>query len=343
MAALPEIDRRPLRFGIFELNLASGELRKHGVRVRLQDQPLKLLVCLIETPGEIRTREDLIRNIWPEGTFVDYERGLNVAITRLRQVLGDSADAPRYIETVGRKGYRFIAPVERVPASDTAPPAETATLLPAPAPAANPQRASRLWISIAVLMTGIAIAVALWRRTPPSRPQPLARLSVDLGPGMTAGGYGAGSLLAISRDGTRLVVSVTGPDNKIRLATRRLDQSQLTLLPGTEGAATEGAASPFFSPDGQWIAFFAQGKLKKISVEGYQVVTLCDADTHAAGHFSLFYPTGSWGDDGNIVAALGVAVGLSRIPASGGPPTLLRFRREHAELYRWPQVLPGSE
>src|SRR6516225_123020 len=115
MGAQPEMDRRPLRFGGFELHPSSGELRKHGVRVRLQDQPLKLLLSLVERPGEVYSREELFKRIWPEGTFVDYERGLNVAITRLRQVLGDSADAPRYIETVGRKGYRFIAPVERIP------------------------------------------------------------------------------------------------------------------------------------------------------------------------------------------------------------------------------------
>src|SRR5215471_14593733 len=125
MGAQPELDRRSLHFGVFELNPARGELRKHGTRIRLQDQPLKLLLCLLETPGEICTREDLIRRIWPEGTFVDYERGLNVAVTRLRQALGDSADAPRYIETLGRKGYRFLAPVEQIPALEIVPSTET--------------------------------------------------------------------------------------------------------------------------------------------------------------------------------------------------------------------------
>src|SRR5262249_12904293 len=152
----------------------------------------------------------------------------------------------------------------------------------------------------------------------------------------------AGSLLAISRDGTRLAVSVSGPDGKIRLATRRLDQSQLTFLPGTEGAGTEGTASPFFSPDGQCIAFFSQAKLKKVAAAGAPSVTLCDADTHGAGRASMFLPTGSWGDDGYIVAALNVAVGLSRIPAIGGSPAPLKFKHEHGEIYRWPQILPGN-
>src|SRR6266481_519901 len=111
MGASPSQFRRIFRFGGFELHVAEGELRKHGVRIRLQDQPLKLLVALIEARGELVSREALVRTVWPEGVFVDYERGLNAAITRLRQNLGDSAGQPRYIETVARKGYRFIAPV----------------------------------------------------------------------------------------------------------------------------------------------------------------------------------------------------------------------------------------
>jgi len=338
MGAAPGLDRRPLHFGVFELNLATGELRKHGVRVRLQDQPLKLLRCLIETPGELRTREDLIRKIWPEGTFVDYERGLNVAVTRLRQVLGDSADTPRYIETLGRKGYRFIAPVERPSPESVPPPVEPAMVLPAPAEIPQPAKRGRWWFYAAIAFISVAIAAAGWWRGLHSEPQPVVRVSVELGPDMPTAGFGAGSLLAISRDGSHLAVSVSGPDGKVRLATRRLDQSQFTVLSGTEGGA-----SPFFSPDGRWIAFFADGKLKKIAREGGEPVTLCDADTHAAGRASIFYPTGSWGDDGSIIAALNVAVGLSRIPAAGGPPALLNFKREQGEIYRWPQVLPGGE
>src|ERR1700736_58458 len=152
-----EFDNRPLRFGVFELNPASGELRKHGFRIRGQDQPLKLLLCLLETPGELWSREDLIRRIWPEGTFVDYERGLNVAITRLRQALGDYADAPRYVETVGRKGYRFIAPIEPAsgPEKDPAGQQETAAIS-VPEPAHAP-RLSVAWRYGAMLMIGVAI------------------------------------------------------------------------------------------------------------------------------------------------------------------------------------------
>ena len=101
------------RFGPFELNLRDGELRKHGIKIRLQDQPLKILRVLLENPGAIVTREQLRENVWASDTFVDFDNGLNAAIRRLRDALGDSAENPRYIETVPRHGYRFIFLVER--------------------------------------------------------------------------------------------------------------------------------------------------------------------------------------------------------------------------------------
>src|SRR5712692_7437116 len=106
--------KRLARFGVFELDLDAGELRKQGVRLQLQPKPLQMLAILLERPGEIVTREELRRRLWDDDTFVDYESGLNTAANRLRLKLGDSADTPRYIETLARTGYRFIAPVERI-------------------------------------------------------------------------------------------------------------------------------------------------------------------------------------------------------------------------------------
>ncbi len=100
-----------IRFGTFELNLQSGELRNRGQKVRLQEQPLRVLARLLERPGEIVTREELRSELWPADTFVDFDHGLNAAIKRLRDALGESADAPVFIETLARRGYRFIAPV----------------------------------------------------------------------------------------------------------------------------------------------------------------------------------------------------------------------------------------
>ncbi len=102
----------PIRFGVFDVDLHSGELRRQGVKVKLQQQPFQALVMLLERPGEVVTREELRKKLWPAQTFVDFDRGLNKAINRLREALGDDADNPRFIETLPQRGYRFIAPVE---------------------------------------------------------------------------------------------------------------------------------------------------------------------------------------------------------------------------------------
>jgi serine/threonine-protein kinase len=317
-----------VRFGAFELNTETGELRKHGTRLRLQEQPLKLLLCLLESPGAMYTREDLIRKVWPEGTFVDFDRGLNAAVTRLRQVMGDSADSPRFVETVGRKGYRFIAPVEPIPAVTSAPPSEAAR-----------RGLSRAWLfALASGAAGIAMgASVMWWWTNRAAAKPLIRLTVELGPDSNSAAAGPGTLLALSPDGSRLALTVLGPGGQRLLATRRLDQSQVTSIPGTEGAG-----SPFFSPDGQWIGFFAGDKLKKIPAGGGMPVTLADAPTPTTGPRALF-PTASWGDDGNIVAMLGPQADLFRVSSAGGVLAPLAGLKKHEkEMHRWPQVLPGS-
>lgn len=104
--------RASVRFGVFELDPTSGELLKRGVRLRLRDKPLQVLLALLDRPGQVVTRQELQDRLWPGGTFVEFENGLNNAMSRLRDALGDSADSPRYIETLPRRGYRFIAPVE---------------------------------------------------------------------------------------------------------------------------------------------------------------------------------------------------------------------------------------
>ena len=108
------IETRPpvlLRFGVFEVDLRAGELRKQGKRLKLQDQPFQVLAVLLQRPGDAVTREELRKQIWPEDTFVDFDNSLNTAVNKLREALGDSADNPRFIETLPRRGYRFLAPV----------------------------------------------------------------------------------------------------------------------------------------------------------------------------------------------------------------------------------------
>jgi DNA-binding winged helix-turn-helix (wHTH) protein len=106
--------RRLFRFGVFEVDTASGELRKSGVRLRLQDQPFQVLVLLLDRAGEIVTREELRQKLWPADTFVDFDHSLNTIINKLREVLSDSASNPRFIETLAKRGYRFLPAVETV-------------------------------------------------------------------------------------------------------------------------------------------------------------------------------------------------------------------------------------
>lgn len=166
---------RAVRFGAFEADFQSGELRKHGLKLRLQDQPFQVLAMLLERRGEMVTREELHQRLWPTDTFVDFDHGLNNAINRLREVLGDSADSPRFVETLPRRGYRFIARVDESapPSAHTSPPGDAAPVGADPAtistakPATELSRAARKgprlqdwWLIVFALAACLAIAVA---------------------------------------------------------------------------------------------------------------------------------------------------------------------------------------
>jgi TolB-like protein/DNA-binding winged helix-turn-helix (wHTH) protein/Flp pilus assembly protein TadD len=112
---------RTLRFGVFELNMRSGELWKQGRKVRLEGQPVQILLCLLENPGELVTRDELRQRLWPAETYGNFEDGLNAAVKRLRQALNDSAGNPRFVETLPRRGYRFLAPVQIINAAEEGP------------------------------------------------------------------------------------------------------------------------------------------------------------------------------------------------------------------------------
>ena len=144
MPRTPDQNRR-FRFGIYELDAGTGELRKDGKsRPRLQGQPLEILLHLLDHPGEVVTREELRQRLWPADTFVDYDHSLNTAVNKLREALNDSADNPRFIQTIPRRGYRFIATIENVDSTAAAAkPEETRRLSVAPA-GGNENRGSML-------------------------------------------------------------------------------------------------------------------------------------------------------------------------------------------------------
>ena len=193
-------------------------------------------------------------------------------------------------------------------------------------PSVSPRRSvlPPAFAAFALLITAV-LGMMLWRAPRPVE-QPFLSLSVDMGPNAIAA---RDSTFALSPDGKRMVFLAQTPNGKNALAVRPLGESKTTMLSGTENAT-----DPFFSPDGQWLAYFADGKLKKTSVRGGANVALCDAP---------FGRGGSWGPEGTIIAALDITTGLYRIPEAGGPPQLLTKPEEKGELtHRWPQILPDG-
>ena len=321
----------PMRFGIFEVDLQSGELRRQGFKVKLQEQPFQVLMMLLERPGEVVTREELQKKLWTADTFVDFERGLNRAINKLREALADDADTPRYIETLPRRGYRFLVPVETAGTRElegagrsqlAIVPQDSPLQVQDPVSAVVLPRRQVLPWAVAGLLAVVAV-VASWRpwRAPAiTVDRPFLQLDLDAGPDEF-------SEPAISRDGMRVVFVSKGS-----LAIRRLDQAKTTPLAGTEGAFF-----PFFSPNGQWVAFFGAGKLQKVAVDGGAPIPLCDAPSPGGG---------TWGTDDTIVAALDQTRGLFRVPAAGGMPQPLTDAREDPSgilIHRRPQALPGGK
>jgi Tol biopolymer transport system component len=194
-----------------------------------------------------------------------------------------------------------------------------------PAPAAR-SRVSGIAAGVLAITTVLALW-APWRSTEIGMERPSPRLDFDLGTDVSLAGD-AGPAVALSPDGTRIVFVSQDQSGVSRLFNRRLDQPKAALLSGTEGAM-----EPFFSPDGQWVGFFAEGKLRKTRIDGGEPVSLCDAP---AGRGA------TWGEDGNIIAALNAYGGLSQVPSGGGNAVPVTELRPGEACHRWPHVLPGG-
>jgi len=250
--------RKAVRFGVFEMDLVAGQLRKNGLRVRLQEQPFQLLALLLERPGEVVTREELREKLWPADTFVEFDHSLNTAVKKLRRALGDSAESPRWIETLPRRGYRFLAPVEQVGElpdgalegrdhTETTPGPRPAALIEPQVQQAIPSvdQSKRLLVAALLGLSGVAFAavVGLLFRDSGSVQKP-GRMRFTLNkPGLPQNLYMAASA-AVSPDGN--YVAYRDAAGSLWIHDLRLDERR---------KVAGRAENYFWSPDSSSLAF----------------------------------------------------------------------------------------
>jgi eukaryotic-like serine/threonine-protein kinase len=316
------------RFGTYELDRGVAELRRRGIRIKLQEQPYRILCLLLDTPGEVITRATLCAVLWPEDTFVEFEQSLNAAVAKLRQALGDSAENPRYIETVARRGYRFIAPVEAIAFPEPALIGRQSPALvephramvgdaPAhpPPPTGHPEKRWILGAAVATVLLAFAITIALRRHSSVITTPEITRLTFDSGLTTDPTASPDGKLLAYAsdRDGSgRLHIWV-----------------QQLIVGGQAVQLTRGDADddqPAFSPDGSKLAFRSErggGGIYVIPAIGGEATLVAQA-----GRDPRFSPDGRW-----IAYWVGVNMGMPFIanagtvylvPSTGGTPQALR-------------------
>ena len=234
------------RFGAYEFDPRTGELRKQGIRIRLEGQPLFILTMLMERPGELVTREEIQRNLWPADTFVDFEHSLNSAIKRLRAALNESANTPRYIETLPGRGYRFIAPLNGVPAAATPLPQSSAGAPPTDAGASARKRRTlaivvAVGVPMLVLVTLVAPRFVIHHEPAAFQTMKITQLT------STGNVHDA----TISPDG-RYVVYVAEDASQ-----QSLWMQQIATSSGVEIVPPTGLAyrNPTFSPDGSYVYY----------------------------------------------------------------------------------------
>ena len=304
-------------FGPFTFDRANGLLRQGTTELPLPPRVLSVLDLLLSRAGEIVPRQEIIDSVWKEAFVTD--TSLAEAVSVLRQALGDDPQAPSYVQTVHRRGYRFVAPVTLVgpgsPANESVPKASQ------PVERVSPSIGGQLvpW-GIAVLC-GMLAVTALWQYThlSPSLP-PVVRMRVEPVAGTTFDRRAPA--LALSPDGT--VLAWAACNLTCRLYVRGIDELDARALPGTDDAS-----APFFSPDGRWIGFFAAGKLRKVALAGGSPASLTEASQ----------PFGAvWMPDGHIIFAASARGGLLRVSDRGGDPEQLTIPSADAGEVRhaWP-------
>jgi Tol biopolymer transport system component/DNA-binding winged helix-turn-helix (wHTH) protein len=251
-------DSNVRHFGVFQFNPRTEELHKQGIKIRLEGQPATVLAVLLEQPGEMVTREELIKRLWPADTFVDFEHGLNAAIKRLRAALNDSADAPRYVETVARRGYRWVAPVSSTPTvvnRNNVPWCDPSRQPPRSARVTSPAR-WKLVLPLAAAGAALAIGASLWfQKTEYFWRNPIAAARFQ-----TVTDFdGVEQAAAVSRDG-HFVAFLSDRDGQMDVWVTQVGSGQFHNL--TRGSAPElvnpSVRTLGFSPDGSFVTFWVR-------------------------------------------------------------------------------------
>ncbi len=309
---------RLLRFGVFEADLAARTLRKAGVRIRVQEQPFRVLAMLLARPGEVVTREELQQELWPDEEYGEFDLGLNTAVKKLRQALNDSADSPRWIETVPKVGYKFLGPVE----DGSAAPVSSASV-------EEPAPSGMNWVwPVAAVCFALLAAFAWLRGGDDPGERQVVRFSVEALQGALVRSF------EVSPDGRNLVF-VADEGNQVRLWLRPLRDEAARPLEGTRGCDPLGA--PFWSPDSRYVGFFAEGKLKKVGINGEPPVELADAPNGRGG---------SWSEDGVILFAPtnhGPGAYIMTVSDQGGEVRTVSRQEREGLVHRSPQFLPDGE
>lgn len=312
----PRFSRPPkVAFGPFEFDPASGELRKNGYKVKLPGQPGAILSALITHPGEVVTREDLRLRLWPGISSGDFEHGVNAAVNKLRQVLGDVANEPRYIETLPGRGYRFVEPIS--PASGG-----ILEMVPARAALVPESQSSRRLVAWAGAGAALAVLLVSWvasQRSPVSIKPARILVSPPKGYYLEAGGIRQS--FALSPDGERIAFTAKDTSGAFRVFLR--DFSEAESHPVADG---EGGYSVVWSPDGQSLLFTSKGKLRRVGVNASVSQVVSDSTPN-------FYSAIPWGE-GRLLVSNHRNSGV--IPSSGGPPQAID------QWYSWAQLLPGG-
>jgi eukaryotic-like serine/threonine-protein kinase len=334
-------------FGPFRVDPANRQLLRDNQPIAITPKAFEALLILLRHSPQVISKDELMKELWPD-TFVE-EANLSQNIFLLRKALGDNPEGSRYIVTLPRLGYRFAAGVRTVEqnggdlviASHTRSqisleqtknaPSEVS---PAPLTASHSKWNWKYSVQIAALIA-ISVAASIFFAIAYQRSRGgvvNAVVTQILAPPNTVFQFGPAYAVAptLSPDGRRLVFLATGPQGQPMLWVRSLDSNEARPLEGTENAAT-----PFWSPDGEYVAFFAEGKLKKVAVSGGQPVDICGAPNGRGG---------AWSADGTILFTPTSESPLFRVPASGGTPTPVTAADEvpQEEGQRWPQFLPDD-